>query len=262
MKREKNAPLAAHGGRTSLQNRPRVKAALPGVSTPTRPRASPPLTEGRLREEDDISTRKSSQQQQQQQQQQRSVMRRGGEAFSPQTSTHTPLHLHLLLHHHPATPDLPPGPGEPQTSNPPPNTARTRPDLPGRHAQKSPISYLNPQSHARCRCCLSSSSSSASGSFSSSSGHIKLGGLWSGVRSGSGPDRYQRHALKSGPIIQRRGSESGAARRVSPIHTQPASAWLGSVCPCSATASPPSGPYHCEPGREGAAQLKEGRRYN
>lgn len=46
LKREKNAPLAAHGGRTSLQNRPRVKAALPGVSTPTRPRALTPTHRG------------------------------------------------------------------------------------------------------------------------------------------------------------------------------------------------------------------------
>lgn len=138
-------------GRTCLRIARGVKAALPVVPTPTRS-LTPTHFVGKLWKQRKIPpvekhgarAAKSGD----------AAGRRG--VFPPKhLHTYTPLHLHHH-HHHTATPVLPPGPEEPQPSDPPKNSPNIRTYL-DREAQKSPITYLNPQSHARCPCCLSSS---------------------------------------------------------------------------------------------------------
>lgn len=77
--------------RTCLHNRPGVKAALPGVSTPT-PFFNPTHCVVELWKKQDLSTRERYGRRSR-----RAVMRWGAEAFSPQ-NIHTPL---LHYHNHP-----------------------------------------------------------------------------------------------------------------------------------------------------------------
>lgn len=145
-------------------------------------------------------------------------MRGGGEAFSPQTSTHIqpPHHRrHCCRCPHCFQADL-------ENPNQLPDTCAA-PDLPVREAQNSPMGDLNPQSHAR----------SAPAFFFFSLFFFFFASNLREMRSGqvataAGRDQIVPSFLrpKWETIIQ-----SGATRHVSPIYTQPASLWLGSVVP-------------------------------
>lgn len=141
-------------GRTCLPNTPRVKAALPGVSTPTRSRSlTPTHCEGKQWKRGKFPRVKNTEQKQQMSGD--AAGRRG--VFPPNIHTHTPPFTTTSTTTTPLPLDLPPEPGEPPTPNPHPQNLRNLRTYLNGNAQKSPISYLNPQSHARCRCCLSSS---------------------------------------------------------------------------------------------------------
>lgn len=115
-----------------------------------------------------------------------------------------------------------PLPTEPPHPNP---NKRHRRNLPGRNAQKSPITYLNPVPRA--------AAASFFFFFSPSCCSRRTSASWTRASAAEPSRRVQNHTFKV-----KNESEQGSKRRVSPIHTQPASARLGSVCPCSATASP------------------------
>lgn len=170
--------------------------------------------------------------------------------FPPETSTHsyTPLHNR----HHPDTPISATRTRRTSTASPPPNTThplRNPSDLPARErAEKSDQLFKSTQSHALLLPFFF---------FSSHKTWVRWAQLEAARGARTGHHKILR-VLKKWGIIQRAEITERRSAARSPIHTQPASAWLGSVCPYSTTDSPPAGAYHSALSWEGIRPIRSG----
>lgn len=169
-------------------------------------------------------------------------MRGGGEAFSPQTSTHIqpPHHRrHCCRCPHCFPADL-------ENPNQLPNTCAS-PDLPVREAQNSPMGDLNPRSHAR---------SAPAFFLLLLLLLLRVKPARDEVRSGGDGSRKRPNCSKFPASKMRNNNpERSDAARLPHLHAAClALARLG--CPCSAASTPPLGPYHCRPGGERNKSIK------